>query len=280
MKKLLIGLLFCIPAWAEFVVPATPYPVNDYAGILTEHDKNMIAEKMVLLKTMTNVQLGILIVDSLDGTPIEVASMKVVESWKLGSKTSDDGMLLMLTIKEHKSRIEVGQGLEGVLTDIQSGRILRSMHTDLRHQNYAQALSGAVDEISSTIVANKQNIMSRHVDTNMIPWGSILLTVLGISGLILIFMGIFRKKKPIKQEKSFYSGLGVPQAPYKKGHVENKHVDPYVAPIIVSRHSDYGGYSSSDDVSISSGSSDSSSNASDWSGGGGDFSGGGASDSW
>lgn len=96
----------------------------DAANLLRESDAQELSSLIRSVRDAGGPQLTVLTVPSLDGVPIEVASIRVVEAWKLGDKKRDDGVLLMVALAERKLRIEVGQGLEGDLTDVQSKRII------------------------------------------------------------------------------------------------------------------------------------------------------------
>lgn len=321
MKKLLVSLLmFGLSASAEFMVPATPYPVNDYAKVLSLDGKELIAKKLVQLKTETGVQLGVLIVDTLDGTSIEEAAIKVVESWKLGSKNADDGALLMLSIKEHKSRLEIGKGVQGFLTDANASRILYDMKPYLRSGDYVGALSGAVDTVAASVAKNKADIMRKPVtDGEGIP--GVFLFVIGVLGLVLfsVCYSVYSDNKKNKERQrlldlqkklddtkkgSWESYLLLKQmhtkttpggttvnpkklkkfngTPVAAKHVsdDNSFVKGVVAGAILDEVSHSSSSSSYDSGSSSSSSSDYSSSSSDFSGGGGSFDGGGSSGSW
>ncbi len=85
--------------------------------------------------------MAILTVPSLEGMQIEVASIRTMQEWKLGKAKSDKGLLLLLALQEHKVRIEVGQGLEGLITDVQASRIIRdSMIPLLKTDDYDNAV--------------------------------------------------------------------------------------------------------------------------------------------
>jgi uncharacterized protein len=71
-----------------------------------------------------STQVAILTIDSLAGDALEDFSIRVVEKWKIGLKGKDNGVLLLAVKKDRKLRIEVGRGLEGVLTDLLAGRII------------------------------------------------------------------------------------------------------------------------------------------------------------
>ena len=102
----------------------------DEAGLLSRADRarlETLARAARNLDGRRGVQLQFLVVKSLDGESLEDFSMRVVEAWKLGDSARGDGVLLLLAIDDHKVRIEVGNGVEGKLTDAQSGRIIRNV---------------------------------------------------------------------------------------------------------------------------------------------------------
>jgi uncharacterized protein len=109
---------------AEFQVPALSGPVVDEAKIIDPRSSQVLESAIRALRDKGGSQLTVLTVPSLEGLEIEQASIKVTDKWKLGGAKADKGILLMVAPKEHKVRVEVGQGLEGVLTDLDSKRII------------------------------------------------------------------------------------------------------------------------------------------------------------
>src|SRR6478736_6488430 len=99
--------------------------VHDDAHVLKQETVDQLEKELKVYEDTTSNQVAILIVQSLEGEVLEEYSLRVAEKWKLGKKEKDNGALLVISIDDHKMRIEVGQGLEGVLTDAQSSRIIR-----------------------------------------------------------------------------------------------------------------------------------------------------------
>lgn len=118
---------FAAVAAAKFAVPPLQGAVNDRAGILTVSEKRLIESGLQNFRQSGGAQFAILTIDDLDGTPIEQAAIEVVDQWKLGGTKTDDGALLLISKKDRAIRIEVGQGLEGSLTDIASKRIIEDI---------------------------------------------------------------------------------------------------------------------------------------------------------
>lgn len=126
-------LAWCAGA-AEFEVPPLRSAVTDRAGILSQATRQQLEAALRELQRRGGTQLAVLTVPDLGGLTIEQASIRVADAWKLGSEEADDGVLLMVARDERRVRIEVGQGLEGVLTDAWSKRIIDEAITPLFRQ--------------------------------------------------------------------------------------------------------------------------------------------------
>jgi uncharacterized protein len=109
---------------ADFTVPALTGPVVDDAGIMRAQTVRALERGIVALKESGGSQLTVLTVKSLEGLTVEQAGIKVLDAWKLGGEKTDNGAILLVAPQERKVRIEVGQGLEGNLTDADSKRII------------------------------------------------------------------------------------------------------------------------------------------------------------
>ena len=123
----LVSLIYCLndARAAEFKVPRLAGPVVDNGGFLSPSAANRLSGALKQLKLKSGgTEIAVLTVEDLGGLTIEQASIKVVDKWQLGSADKDNGVLLMFAKKERRVRIEVGQGLEGSLTDAYSKRII------------------------------------------------------------------------------------------------------------------------------------------------------------
>jgi uncharacterized protein len=112
------------PAGA-FDLPAKPAArVNDYASVLDPASKTGIEQKLAEFERESSTQVVVVVVPSLDGQAIEDVAVRVVETWGLGQKDKNNGVLLLVSMADRRARIEVGYGLEDRLTDALSRRIL------------------------------------------------------------------------------------------------------------------------------------------------------------
>ena len=114
------------PALADDL-PALRAHVNDYAQILAPDRAAALEARLADYEARTQHQFALLTVDSLGGQDIETYSIHVAEKWKLGRKGKDDGLILVIAKNDHRMRIEVGYGLEGVIPDAIAARVVRDV---------------------------------------------------------------------------------------------------------------------------------------------------------
>jgi len=120
----LLGLVLATQALAVDP-PTLKGHVNDYAGMLNPQRAAALETALSDFERSDSTQIVVLTVPNLGGEDIASFSIKVAEAWKIGQKGVDNGVILIVAKSERKVRIEVGQGLEGKLTDLVSGRIIR-----------------------------------------------------------------------------------------------------------------------------------------------------------
>lgn len=142
---ILFSFLFLKPAWATFDVPTLTGPVVDNAALMTSGENEELSQALKKIHSAGGPQINVLTVESIDPLTIEEASIKVAQEWALGGKKEDNGLLLMVAKKEKKVRIEVGQGLEGDLTDAYSKRIIDyDIVPQFRHGNFGLGIIAGV----------------------------------------------------------------------------------------------------------------------------------------
>jgi uncharacterized protein len=251
----LLLLAAAAPAVAVVPVPRLTGPVVDPAGALDARWEQRLSDLSRAARAQnggTGPQLQYLLVSTTEGEAIEDFSMRVAEAWKLGTKGKDDGVLVVVAVKDRKVRIEVGGGLEGGLTDAQSGRIIRSAIVPaFREGRYGDGLYAAGQQILGALGALPKGMSDaprRQVQdtTGGIPiLGTLLAFLLGLGSPVLILLVIaFVVLRALSG-----SGRRGPRGPWGGGGFGG------------------GGFSSGG-------------GGGGWSGGGGGFSGGGASGSW
>lgn len=155
--KILLCSVLCFgmnfSAFAELLeVPELKSRVTDLTQSLSASDVSRIEASLANLEQLKGAQVAVLIVNT---TSPEVAadySLRVVEKWKLGRVGIDDGVLLLIAIKDRKMRIEVGYGLEGAITDLSSGRIIKEyIAPEFRKGNIAAGVEAGLTQIIKLI---------------------------------------------------------------------------------------------------------------------------------
>jgi uncharacterized protein len=149
---LAVAFLTVVPALATLDVPYLSGHVNDTAGMIPASVRDRLEGKLAAFEKQTGAQVAVLTVPSLAGEVLEDYSLKVAETWKLGRKGVDDGILLLIARDDRKMRIEVGYGLEGKLTDAQCRRILDNViRPAFRNGEFGKGVEAGVDAITGTI---------------------------------------------------------------------------------------------------------------------------------
>lgn len=129
MNRLAICLLpialFSPGTWAAKPIPEAPRAwVLDEPGILSPGAKGGLARLLAEHERITGEQVVFAVFNTLDGEDLVDYTTRVFQTWKIGRKPKDNGVLLALYWQDHKARIEVGYGLEPLLTDARSKQVL------------------------------------------------------------------------------------------------------------------------------------------------------------
>ena len=192
---IIVAVLFAAaPVFA--VVPQVPAVPRDYvvdlAGIVNENARVRLDGYLKELEQKTTAQFVVLTVTKLEGEPIEQFSIDVAHNrWKLGQKGKDNGVLLVVSLKDRKYRFEIGYGLEGVLPDSFVGTIGRQYLVPyFRKGDYSRGIFAAVVAVSNRI-ASSQGVkitgmpQLREVSRGRSGGGSLAGTILAV----LFFIG-------------------------------------------------------------------------------------------
>jgi len=150
-------LVLAAPAQAQLQpVPALTGHLVDDAGMLDASQRAKLEAVLVDYEAKTGSQIAVLTVKTTEPEAIEQFSIRVVEAWKLGRKGVDDGVLLMVAPNNpsalRRLRIEAGRGVQGVLTDAQSKRVLEDVIAPhFREKNYYEGLVAGVGSIATLL---------------------------------------------------------------------------------------------------------------------------------
>ncbi len=183
----LFFLAWNLEARAEFKVPKLSGPVVDQANVLEYQDESEIKRIIENLYSAGFAQLTVVTLSSLEGLTIEQAGIEIADAWKLGTKKEDNGLIFIIAPRERKLRIEVGQGLEGVIPDITAKRIIEDRVLPVVRANGVS--SGVVVGVESlqSVLSPESAQQGSYVRTKKTSTNS---TVINIIALFLFFIFI------------------------------------------------------------------------------------------
>jgi len=176
-------------------VPSLTGRVVDLAHVLPPNTVESLTARLKAHEETTSNQVTVLVLPSLEGEPLESYSHRVATTWKLGQKGADNGVLLLVAMKERKIRIEVGYGLEGALTDARSAQIIRGeIVPRFRAGDAPGGVAAGVDAILKTIEGTYQSTekAAPEQDTDVI--GQVVVAV--IVGLV-VGLGLMSVHRPL-----------------------------------------------------------------------------------
>jgi uncharacterized protein len=154
---LALAFLGAAPAFAQLKeVPPLSARVTDQAGMLEPVQRQRLEGVLADYEARTGSQIAVLLVASTEPEAIEQYSIRVADAWKLGRKGVDDGVLLLVARDNPRAlrrlRIEAGRGVQGVLTDAQSKRILQDVIAPhFRQEHYYEGLVAGVGAIATLL---------------------------------------------------------------------------------------------------------------------------------
>ena len=189
---LLVLVLFISISLFAQNIPARPNPprlVNDLAGALSSEQVEILEHKLVALDDSTSNQIAIVLIKTLDDYPIEDYANKLYRSWGIGSKGTNNGVLIVAAINDHKVRIEVGYGLEGAIPDITANSIIENdIVPSFKTENYYQGLNAATDDLSKA-ATGEYHVQRQRDDEKNSSGGGSLLGIIIIIIIIIVIVG-------------------------------------------------------------------------------------------
>jgi len=192
-----LRLCFAIAAWAIALaaavhaldVPFVSGRVVDNAELLSPADEQRIAARLEALERETGAQVVVVTVPTLDGEPVEDYALKVAETWKLGRKGIDDGVVFLIARDERALRLEVGYGLESKLPDITSKRIIDELVVPrFREGDFAGGVDSGIGAIEKAVRGGEPLPPAPRAmgDGRLLPLSSPGKLVMGIFFLLFI----------------------------------------------------------------------------------------------
>jgi uncharacterized protein len=194
-----LGLLFLLVCAGRALAAEPVFPdraraaVVDAAAVIPDEAEAALARRILEWNRATGHQLVVATVPSLQGLEIQDYANRLLRHWGLGRAGANDGIILLLAPNERKVRIEVGYGLESVLTDAHSITIIReSIQPRLRAGDVARALDdGATRIMAAASQADGAAAAPPRPPARPFPWLKWLLIVVGLGFLLLFLWPVF-----------------------------------------------------------------------------------------
>jgi uncharacterized protein len=162
MKKLLLVclVLSCLVSTGQNI-PAAPNPprlVNDFAHALTADQVADLENKLVAYDDSTSIQIAVVTVPTTGDYEIGDYALKILRDWKIGNKQTNNGLLILAAINDHKVYIATGYGMEGAVPDITAKQIIdNEILPNFRSSNYYRGFDLAADAIIKHPTANTKH---------------------------------------------------------------------------------------------------------------------------
>lgn len=244
---------------AEPVFPPLTGQIVDEAGILSAADRQELTQTLAALEQKSSDQIVVYTAKSLQGYPIEDIGYRLGRFWKIGQEGTNNGVVLIVAPSERKVRIEVGRGLEPLLTDAMSKLIIQNaILPAFRRGDFPAGIKAGVRDIRDVLLGDAAEVekRARSLKTRDAPAGEALtsLIVIGLFIAFVIFIMVRQARYGAQQMRSGRTSRNTRRS-------DNRD--------IVFIPGGWGG-----------GSGGGGGGGGGWSGGGGDFGGGGASGDW
>lgn len=193
-----ISLVWAVAA-QTLIFPALTGRVVDEAGLLDATDRAALTQSLAALETKTTDQLVVVILKSLQGTPIEDYGYQLGRRWQIGQKGKNNGVLLIVAPTERQVRIEVGYGLEGTLTDAMTKIIIEnSILPSFKAGEFSNGIKRGVEDIVQVLSGDAEgwqrrvaqntspNVTRPDIDTPI--WPATIIVLVGVGLLIICAM--------------------------------------------------------------------------------------------
>jgi uncharacterized protein len=200
-KWLRLGAALALSAsggWAVDWKARYPKPegyVSDFARVIDAASRSRVEAYAAGVQQATGAEMALVTIPSLENEPIEDVANTIFRAWGVGQKGKNEGIMLLLSTGDHRSRLEVGYGLEPILPDGLAGDILREMRPALRRNDVGDAIIAAAGTIGS-VIAKARNVelpaglparrtqpnVSDRIPLPMIVGGIFLLALLARAG--------------------------------------------------------------------------------------------------
>jgi uncharacterized protein len=269
----------------ELKLPALRSPVMDEAKFLNSAQSDSLAQMIYEIYANNGPQITILTVPDLQGYAIEDFSIRVAEKWQLGTKEKGNGILIIISKDDRKMRIEIGQGIEGDITDYDASLYIQKiLRPAFKEGMFYEGLDAVLSDISTRFNIKLENNNNKFIKKRTAPINNNLFNLIFIIFVVSLITSVIFRQKPVL--RGVANGIASGLAGFATLGVAGIAVAivfaiiGFAVGIIGINNILYALASSSSHGGRGGGYYGGGSSGGGWSGGGGGFSGGGSSGGW
>lgn len=149
--------------------PNPPKLVNDIANVLQPQEENQLERKLVAYNDSTSTQIAIITLENIGGDEINLYAAELAEEWEIGQKGKDNGLLILLSMEDRKVAIQVGYGLEPIVTDALSKNIIENyIIPEFKKGDFYGGLDAGTDQVIKVLSGEFRG--SEKKKTKRFPW--------------------------------------------------------------------------------------------------------------
>ncbi|MFZ2621049.1 MAG: TPM domain-containing protein [Minisyncoccia bacterium] len=161
-----------------FTAPIRPIGfVQDYAGMLSSEQVASLESRLEAFEKNTTNEIAVVTIPSLDGDTVENVAQDIFTKWGIGKKDKNNGVLLLISLGDRKTRIHTGYGIEGDLTDLATSYIQQDIITPaFRAGDYYSGINSAVDKMIEVLGGSQIVPENYSSSTSKIPWNFLFIS--------------------------------------------------------------------------------------------------------
>ena len=184
LSVLVLCAAIASPLYAQVAVPPLKARVTDLTGTLSSTQRAALEERLAAFEARKGSQIAVLLVPTTQPETIEQYAIRVAEQWKLGRRGVDDGALMLVAMKDRTVRIEVGYGLEGVLPDVTTKRIIEQYIVPrFKQGDFSGGIHSGVERMMSVIDGEPLPAVKPRAKGRGSGWENLL-----VIGFFLVFV--------------------------------------------------------------------------------------------
>ena len=198
----IVLLAMAASAAARLAVPPAPAGrISDYAGLLTPAERTRLERKLVDREGTSSNQVAVAIFRALEGENLEDYTERLFQTWRLGQKGLDNGVLLVVFVDDRRTRIEVGYGLEATLTDAAASAILsQDVAPHFRAGRFADGIAAGLDGIDRAIASTHRPAPAPEwIDTRG-------LLTFGLFMLVFVTLAVTAARRKRRRQRPGWTG--------------------------------------------------------------------------